>query len=154
MSRKPTKLIGLSVHDFDALLSTGKELHLQPARLIPFYKPGDEMALTSIFLSALRLIKEFRHQIFHTIGLDRSNQLRIYTEAEFVLFEKKRVDGLILVIRANKIIDAVLLEVKNKNIELNETQILDYLNIAKEGGDDHQIVRALGHRDHGGNAMA
>ncbi|MCK4819061.1 hypothetical protein KA005_25025 [bacterium] len=134
MSAKPTKLIGLSVQDFDTLLVTGKELYLQPARLIPFYKPGDEMALTSIFLSALRLIIEFRHQIFQTIGLSRSNELRIYTEAEFVLFEKKRIDGLILVIRADKIIDAVLLEVKNKNIELNESQILDYLQIANEYG--------------------
>jgi len=134
MSSKPTKLIGLSVQDFDTLLETGKELHLQKARLIPFYKPGDEMALTSIFLSALRLIKEFRYQIFQTIGLSRSNEIRIYTEAEFVLFDKKRIDGLILVIRANKIIDAVILEVKNKNNELNESQILNYLQIAREYG--------------------
>lgn len=134
MSTKPTKLIGLSLQDFDELISKGKELHLQPARLLPFYKPGDEMALTSIFLSGLRLIKEFRNHIFYTIGLSRSNQLRIYTEAEFVLFNKHRIDGLILIIRANKIIDAVLLEVKNKNIELNESQISDYLKVAKEYG--------------------
>ena len=134
MSTKPTKLIGLSVPDFDTLRVTGKEIHLQPASLIPFYKPGEEKALTSIFLSALRLITEFRHQIFYTIGLSRSNEIRIYTEAEFVLFDKKRIDGLILVIRANKIIDAVLLEVKNKNTELDESQIKDYLQIAKEYG--------------------
>ncbi len=134
MSIKPTKLIGLSIQNFDKLLATKKELNLQPARLIPFYKPGDEMALTSIFLSALRLITEFRNQIFQTIGLSRSSELRIYTEAEFILFNKKRIDGLILVIRGNKIIDAVLLEVKNKNTELDESQILDYLQIAKEYG--------------------
>lgn len=134
MSIKPTKLIGLSIQNFDKLLATKKELNLQPARLIPFYKPGDEMALTSIFLSALRLITEFRNQIFQTIGLSRSSELRIYTEAEFILFDKKRIDGLILVIRGNKIIDAVLLEVKNKNTELDESQILDYLQIAKEYG--------------------
>ena len=62
MSSKPTKLIGMSVNDFDSLLSSGKELYLQPARLIPFYKPGDEMAITSIFLSALRLVNEFRNR--------------------------------------------------------------------------------------------
>lgn len=134
MSTKPTKLIGLSVQNFDKLLATKKELNLQPARLIPFYKPGDEMALTSIFLSALRLITEFRNQVFQTIGLSRSSELRIYTEAEFILFDKKRIDGLILVIRGHKIIDAVLLEVKNKNTELDESQILDYLQIAKEYG--------------------
>lgn len=134
MSAKPTKLIGMSVKDFDSLLRKGKELHLQPARLIPFYKPGDEMAITSIFLSAIRLVDEFRDQIFRTIGLSRSKYLRVYTEAEFILFEKRRVDGLIIVIRGKKIVDAVLLEVKNKSIELNEEQIQEYLKIAKSYG--------------------
>jgi len=115
MSKKPTKLIGLTVSAFESLLISGKELNLRPARLIPFYKPGDEMALTSILLSALRLVKEFRNQVFQTIGLNRSNHILIYTEAEFFLFDKKRVDGLILVIRGNKIIDAVLIEVKNND---------------------------------------
>ncbi len=92
------------------------------------------MALTSIFLSALRLVKEFRNQVFQTIGLSRSNRILIYTEPEFLLFDKRRVDGLILVIRGNKIIDAVLIEVKNKNIELKEEQIRSYVNIAKEYG--------------------
>lgn len=134
MSKKPTKLIGLTVPAFESFLTNGKELNLRPARLIPFYKPGDEMALTSIFLSALRLVKEFRNQVFQTIGLSRSNRILIYTEPEFLLFDKRRVDGLILVIRGNKIIDAVLIEVKNKNIELNEEQIRSYVNIAKEYG--------------------
>ena len=134
MSKKPTKLIGLSVSAFQSLLKTNKELNLRPARLIPFYKPGDEMALVSIFLSALRLVKEFRNQIFQTIDLSRSNQILIYTEAEFVLFDKKRIDGLILVIRANKIIDAILIEVKNKNVGINKEQIQTYVNIAKAYG--------------------
>ena len=38
---------------------------------------------------------------------------------------------MIIVIRGNTIIDALLLEVKNKSIELNEKQIQDYLGIAK-----------------------
>ena len=63
MSKKPTKLIGLPFSDFNRLVSEKNEVHLQTARLIPFYKPGDEMALTSIFMSALRLIKEFRNFI-------------------------------------------------------------------------------------------
>ena len=64
MSKQPTKLIGLSFKDFKKLITEGKEIHLQTARLIPFYKPGNEMALASIFLSAIRLIKEFREKIF------------------------------------------------------------------------------------------
>jgi len=131
MSKKPTRIIGMTLSEFDALVDAGEELHLQPARLIPFHKPGDEMALASIFLSALRLVKEFRNHIFKTVGLSSSNFLRFYTEAEFLLFDRKRIDGLILVIRGKKIIDALFLEVKNKNVQLDETQIRDYLEIAK-----------------------
>ena len=132
MSKKPTKLIGLHIDEFDSLVSQGEEIHVQPARLIPFYKPGDEMALTSIFLSAIRLISEFRNQVFKAIGLSKSKYLRIYTEVEFVLFDRLRVDGMILVLRGNKIIDALLLEVKNKSVDLKQDQIQAYVGIAKE----------------------
>gem|GEM_PF-4505155 len=36
MSKKPTKIIGMTLSDFDDLVSAGEELHLQPARPIPF----------------------------------------------------------------------------------------------------------------------
>jgi hypothetical protein len=134
MNKKPTKLIGLPFANFKSLVSEGNEIHLQTARLIPFYKPGDEMALTSIFMSALRLIKEFRKNISQAIGLPASGDLHIFTEIEFLLFDKKRIDGLILVVRGKKIVDAVLIEVKNKNNELNERQINDYAVISKEYG--------------------
>ena len=49
-----------------------------------------------------------------------------------MLFDKKRIDGLILVVRGKKIIDAVIIEVKNKNNELNHQQISNYIEIAKE----------------------
>ena len=139
MSKKPTKIVGLSFIDFKTLISKGQEIHLQPSRLIPFYKPGDELALTSIFMSALRLVKEFRKNISTAINLTRSGSIHIYTEVEFLLFDKKRVDGLILIVRGKNIVDAVLIEVKNKNVELNEKQISDYLNIAKE----YKIPRLL-----------
>ena len=119
---------------FDEIVAKGDEFHIQKARLLPFYKAGDEMALTSIFLSGVRLIREFRNEIFRTINLGRSNHLRIYTEVEFLLFDKKRMDGLILVVRSNKIVDAVLLEVKNNRNDLDENQISEYLKIAKEYG--------------------
>jgi len=135
MSKKTMKLIGSSISDFESLQhGENKEVILQPARLIPFYKPGDEMALTSVFLSALRLINEFRSQIFQTINLRKSNQMMFFTEVEFALFGRKRVDGLILVVRGQKIIDAVLLEIKNKNTDLNEEQIHNYLEISKAYG--------------------
>lgn len=134
VSKKPTKLIGLSINGFDELVAKGEEIHLRPAHLLPLSKPGDEMALTSVFLSGLRLIKEFRHLVFQAIGMRQSTTMRFYTEAEFVLFKRLRIDGLILTCRANKIIDAVLIEVKNKSVELDAGQISDYLGIAKEYG--------------------
>ena len=83
MSNKPTKLIGKSFADFKNLVRVGKEIHLQTARLIPFYKPGDEMALTSIFMSAMRLIKEFRKNISQAISLTSSGDIHIFSEIEF-----------------------------------------------------------------------
>ena len=73
-------------------INKGDEINLQAARLIPFYKPGEEMSLTSIFLSALRLIKEFRENISKSINLSRSGKMFVFTEVEFALFDKKRVD--------------------------------------------------------------
>ena len=140
MNKKPTKLIGLPFTDFNNLVSEGKELHLQAARLIPFYKPGDEMALTSIFMSAFRLIKEFRKNISQAIGLTTSGSIHIFTEIEFLLFDKKRIDGLILVVRGKKIVDAVLIEVKNKHNELDEKQINDYAVISKEYGVERLLT--------------
>ncbi|MBN4056287.1 hypothetical protein JYT20_01045 [Rhodothermus sp. AH-315-K08] len=134
MTKKTTKLIGLSIDALDDLLTAGEELHAQPARLIPFYKPGDEMAITSILLSALRLVDEFRSQVFRAVGLSRSKNIRFYTEADFSLFDHKRVDGLILVIKSNRIVDAILIEVKNRNTDLDPAQISSYLEIAKAYG--------------------
>ena len=131
MSKRPTAIIGLSLADFKSLVNKGQELHLQPARLIPFHKPGDEMALSSIILSALRLVKEFRKNVFQVINLSRTGTIYIFNEVEFLFFDKKRIDGLLLVVRGKKIVDAVLIEVKNKNNEIVEKQIANYVNIAK-----------------------
>ena len=134
MSAKPTKLVGLSVGAFEKLLAEGKELNGRHARLLPFYKPGSELALASIFLSTLRLVREFRRHIFRILGLMSSKYVRIYAEAEFLLFDRKRVDGLILIIRGGRIADAAILEVKNKSSELTEQQVADYVGIARAYG--------------------
>ena len=132
MSQRPTKLPGLSYEGFAAL--NGKEFHVRPARLISLYRPGDEMALTSIFLSALRLIDEFRHQVFQTLRLPKGGTIHVFTEVEFLLHKQKRVDGLIVIVRGKKIVNAALVEVKNKNIELDSDQIERYAAIAKDYG--------------------
>jgi len=131
MSINPTKIVGQKIDDFLKNASLGEEYHLQPARLIPFYKPGDEMALTSIFLSGLRLIDEFKKEVFKSIGLRTGGKMHIFTEVEFILFNKKRIDGLIVLERGKKIVDAVILEVKNKNNQLDVSQIENYIKIAK-----------------------
>jgi hypothetical protein len=134
VSRKPTKLIGLSINEFEKLVAKGDEIFLRPARLIPFHKPGDEMAITSVFLAGLRLIKEFRDQVFQTIGLKKRGKMFFYCEPTFGLFDEMRPDGLILVCSANQIVDAVLLEVKTGKDELKKRQIEDYFGIAKKHG--------------------
>ena len=63
MALKPKKLIGMKFEAFQSFVKSGDEFHLQKARLIPFYKPGGEMALTSIFLSALKFIDPLRKNI-------------------------------------------------------------------------------------------
>ena len=116
MKIKPTKIIGLQIADFDNLVNSGEEIHLRPARLLNFHKPGDELAITSIFLSGIKLIKEFRRNIFNQIKLTNSNSIRFYSEIQFVLFDNLRIVGLILIIKSNKIVDAILIEVKNKKM--------------------------------------
>jgi hypothetical protein len=134
MGKKPSKLVGMTIEAFDSLLKSGDEVLVRKARLIPFYKPGDEMAIASILLAALRLVNEFRSHVFKTIGLSRSVKTRYYAEAEFKLFDSQRVDGLIIVVKGKKIVDAVLVEVKNKNVDLDASQIQRYLEIAKAYG--------------------
>jgi len=64
MIKKPiSKLVGLKKEDFDSFINSG-QISRQKAKLIPTLKTGDEMALTSIFLSSLKLIKEYRDSFF------------------------------------------------------------------------------------------
>ncbi len=58
-----SKLVGLKKDDFYFFVQK-KQIHLQPFRLIPTLKTGDEMALTSIFLSIVNSVKEYKGGIF------------------------------------------------------------------------------------------
>ena len=128
--------MGLNINDFDQLIRN-QTIKCRPARLIPLINPGKEEALTSIFLSSITLIDEFRSDIFNAAGIKntkpRSN-IRVYTEVVFPAEKGKedsRLDGLILIIRGNKIVDAAIFEMKNKNDKLDEAQIKRYLEVAK-----------------------
>lgn len=130
---KLNKIIGLKKSEFDLMVKQPDSLiQLRPARLIPTIKTGDEMALTSIFLSSLRLVKEFRDSIFKEIKLSRNGRTYLYTEVCFPKIDKSRIDGLILVTKKDIITEAVLIEVKSGKDEIQEPQIKKYIETAKK----------------------
>ena len=89
--KKLTKLIGLKKTEFDEYINSKdpkikSQINVRPARLIPVLKTGDEMALSSIFLASLRLIKEFRDTIFKEIKFSRNGKLFYYTSDIPIIF--------------------------------------------------------------------
>lgn len=130
---KLTNLIGTSKQDFDACIRNGSVL-LRRARLIPVAKPGDEVALTSVILSSIKLIDEFRRLITADLKMAQGGQLYAYTEVTFPEFPESRIDGLILLVRGGKIKDAALWEMKNGRSVLEKEQVDRYLQVAKKYG--------------------
>lgn len=128
--KKLTKLVGLKKSDFDLFVQNG-QIKVQAAKLIPILKTGDEMALTSIFLSTVRLVKEYRDGIFKSIKLSRAGKAYYYTETSFPDISSSRIDGLIIVVTKGVISDAVFFEMKNKNKGIDKIQIENYLSISK-----------------------
>ncbi|MFT6244495.1 MAG: hypothetical protein ACJASM_002619 [Salibacteraceae bacterium] len=127
---KLSKIVGLKKEDFDAYIEA-KQIKIQKARLIPVLKTGDEGALTSIFLSTVKLVKEFRDTIFKELKLSRSGKAYYYTEAEFPDYCKDRVDGLIIIVTKGVITDAAFFEMKSKNSTIELPQIEKYVALAK-----------------------
>ena len=133
IKKKLNKLVGLTIEDFDSYVESG-QIQVQPARLIPTLKTGDEMALTSIFLSTVKLVKEYRDSLFKELKLNRGGRAYYYTEATFPDIHKSRLDGLIIIVIKDKIVDAAFFEMKNKNNGIVKDQIETYLNISKKLG--------------------
>ena len=133
LKKKLTKLIGLKKEEFDAYINSG-QIQVQNARLIPTLKTGDEMALTSIFLSVLRLVKEYRMGFFKDIKLPLGGKAYYYTEATFPDIDKSRIDGLIIIVVSGAIKDAAFFEMKNKSNSIDAKQVETYLGISKTLG--------------------
>ena len=133
MAKKVDKIIGLKKADFD-LLVENKEITLREARLIPSIKVGDEMALTSVILSSLRLIKEFRRMILSAIRMMSGGTIYAYTEVGFNDDKESRFDGLLIVVKGGVIRDAAIFEMKNGNSELQLPQIEKYIKAAQKLG--------------------
>ncbi len=130
-NKKLGKLIGLKKEAFDSLVKAKEISYLKP-RLIPIYKLGDELALTSVFLKSLKLIKEFKYTIFSEAKIQQGGALYVYSEVCFSECPEDRLDGLILVVKSGTIRDAALLEVKNGKNHLNKQQLDRYQKIAKK----------------------
>lgn len=130
------KLISLPYEKFEQFsIGENTSISFQKARLIPLLKTGDEGALTSIFLSSLKLIKEFRDSIFKEIKFPRGGKAYYLTEVTFKDIDKTcRFDGLIIVVKSKKIVDAVAFEMKNKNNPLDKHQIEKYIALLKKIG--------------------
>jgi len=131
---------GLSFSSFQEAFSSTVdqpvEIVAKEARLIPIGRKDDEMAITSVFLSTLTLVKEFKNLVFDSINLPKSGTIKCYTEVSFpTVFpddEKKnrRFDGLMLLIAAGKIKDAVIFEMKSGSDEIEKEQIELYIDMA------------------------
>ena len=130
MTPKNLSIIGYPFTDFQSMIRQGDRFRAQKAKLITTYKLGDEMANTSVFLAALKLVNEFRKTISSNFNLAASGKIHVFTEIEFIDFENKRIDGMICIERGGKIIDAALLEMKNGRNSLDLDQINAYIEIA------------------------
>lgn len=131
VKKKLTKIVGIKKEQFNDFIKQ-KEISVVKSRLIPMYKLGDEMALTSVLLSSLRLVKEFRQQVFANAKMSRGGKAYFYTEVSFAEFPESRVDGLILVVKSGVIKDAAILEVKNGRDKLDQKQLERYQQIARK----------------------
>ena len=144
---KKNKITGSTITEFKKMINKGEVISAQEARLIPLEKTGDEKALTSIFLSGLKLIREFRKLVFQEIDLKlgKRDKIHVYTE---IIFKQEPTkgkyqdqnknsrtpDGIILIETAGKIKDAVIFEMKNGKDSLVIQQIEDYVEILDKYG--------------------
>jgi hypothetical protein len=109
-----------------------KQIQLSKARLIPTFKTGEEMALTSVLLASFKFIREFREDVFGEIGLARGGKLYAYTEVSFDDFPECRLDGMVLVVKSGVIKDVAIFEMKNGKDLLGKEQLDKYQRIAKQ----------------------
>ena len=137
----PLKLEGLPIQTFLEHIQNGN-ISAKPARLIPVYKTGDELALTSIFLSGVRLVKEFREKICAEIKFKKGSKQYFFTEVAFNAkeFGDCRFDGLMLSVVGGKIKDTVFFEFKGKNGRLDSNQIDRYVKFIRKNYRGNKLI--------------
>ena len=126
--------------------ATQEEFESKRSRLFPNGNSDNEVATTSIFLSSLCAVKEYREELLSEIGVKKiKNQninLHAYTELENMTTEE-RPDGLLVVTsgKLNPIIEwACFVEVKVGSDQLEESQVDRYATFAREIGINNIIT--------------
>ena len=135
MAKKHQKIVGMEIEVFKRLIEE-KEIDMRPTRLIPVNTRQSvvEEQQTSVLLSAMRLIKEFREDLLSEIKMKKNGTHLFYTELNFFGDKKNRPDGLIIHVVSKKIVDAALVEVKINGKEIEQDQIERYIEVAKTLG--------------------
>lgn len=123
-----------------------EEFENKRSRLFPNGNSDNEVATTSIFLSSLCAVKEYREELLSEIGVKKiRNQnvnLYAYTELDNITSEE-RPDGLLVVTsgKLNPIIEwACFVEVKVGSNLLEESQVDRYATFAREVGINNIIT--------------
>ncbi len=117
---------------------THEELEKYRTRLFPLGKTTDEVQTTSIFLSSLSAVKEYREELFTQIGVKKiiNQNIQLHTFSEIPCNNgEDRPDGLIVVTSGmhNPIIEWIgFIEVKIGNNPIDANQIERYIKFAKE----------------------
>ena len=135
MAKKAQKILGMEFDTFKQLIED-KEIEMRPTRLIPVNTRQSvvEEQHTSVLLSAMRLIKEFREDLFSPIKMKKNGTHLFYTELNFFGDKKNRPDGLIVHVVSKKIVDAILIEVKINGKDIDDEQVERYIEVAKNLG--------------------
>lgn len=112
------------------------------ARLMPVTKVAEERA-TSVFLACLMSIDEFAQAMFGSIGINLGKRyyLDCYTEVSFKGTDPKkdRPDGLVI-LNTGKTTRHYLVETKTKKEDLDEEQVVRYIDLARRLGFDGVIT--------------
>lgn len=117
-----------------------EQLEKKKVRLFPSGNTNDEIHTTSIFLSSLCAVKEYREDIFNSIGIKKinNNNVQIHAFCEVAnLTKTERTDGLIVITtgKYSPIIEwAAFVEAKVGTAQIEQTQIDRYIDFAQDIG--------------------
>ncbi|MDA3954108.1 MAG: hypothetical protein PF485_10705 [Bacteroidales bacterium] len=119
---------------------SNEEFEKKKTKLFPCGNTENEISTTSIFLASLSAVKEYREELFTTIGVNKIKNRNVNLHAYTELSDSKtgdRPDGLIVITSGihNPIIEwAGFVETKVGDNEINENQIDKYASFSREIG--------------------